>query len=368
MTQIRPIVIDATPLFGSSVLALEEILGRPWIWFFLEMVADAGAADRLLVVAAENQQEIQRIVSGHPRCAGASVVSEDPRLSNALHASVDKVYTRHLFIREIRKSDGDLSRGITSTLSGPEDMRIAEEITERETGGNRTVLVHYFYRPLATRFVNLIAPTRITPNAITLTSLLVIPIAATFIALDNYWLGLSAAALLQLFFTLDVMDGVLARKNKQPSKFGYWFDTIVDTMLDTAMAVAFTVGAVLSTGSFWPVIPGGIWIVALAAVWSNGLIETAAGIDESSKNTVDASGRTSARLGIGAFLRIARRITWALGKPEIVLALFGIGLILDREWIVVIFFASFHGYNLLRMFQRAYSRYRRVEVPSNRSK
>ncbi|MQF70589.1 CDP-alcohol phosphatidyltransferase family protein [SAR202 cluster bacterium AD-812-D07_MRT_10900m] len=369
MSLERPVVLDTTPKFDAGLVALYEIRGHPWLWFFLDMVADAGATGRLIVLArSENKQEIERIVSSHPRCEGASVVIDLPDLPEALQVRTDRVYTRHLFIRVVRSSHGDLSKATVSTLEGPEDMQIAEDITERETGGNRTVLVHYFYRPLATRLVALVAPTGITPNAITLMSLIIVPVTAVFIVLDNYWFGVSAAVLLQLFFTLDVMDGVLARKLKQPSKFGYWFDTMVDTMLDASMAVAFTIGAVLNTGSFWPAIPGAIWLIAMSAVWSNGLIETAAGINHTPRTAgITVAVRTS-RFGIGGVLRLARKTTWALGKPEIVLAVFGIGLVLGVEWAVVVFFALFHGYNLLRMFQLAYLRYRRLELPSSPSR
>ena len=366
----RQIVLDARPAFDSGPVALCEVLGRPWIATFLDMVADAGATSRLTVIATpEFGEEIERVVAEHPRSDGVAVVTEMPDHSDGLYASVGQVYVRHLFIRAVRGGSGDFGRAPASILNTPADMKIAEEMIYRDISGIRTGLVHYFYRPLARRLATPVAATGITPNAVTLGSLLIVPAAATLIALDSYSFGLVAAALLQLYFVLDVMDGVLARMTKRRSNFGYWFDTMVDTIHDSAMAVGFTLGAVLSTGNVWLAIPGGVWIVAMAATWSNMLIELAAGTVSQSADQGLAPVRPSIRrrLGLSVAIFFARRIKWALSMPEIILALFTLGLVLNAEAAVVILFSVLHLYSMLRMLQLAYARYRSTELTSSRT-
>ena len=90
-----------------------------------------------------------------------------------------------------------------------------------------------FSGPLANRLLEPIADIQaITPNHITVFSL--------FIGLGAGWYFLRGdelslfigAVLVQLSFTVDCMDGQLARYRKQYSKFGAWLDRISDRIKD----------------------------------------------------------------------------------------------------------------------------------------
>ncbi len=365
MTSLHPIFLDATPEFDTGPIALHPVLGRPWLSTFLDMVADANGTSRLVVIAApEFSDEIQKIVTNHPNSAGAMVVIHDPEDREGLRASVARVYTRHMFIQTLKRGHGEFGRAVLATINDPDDMTIASEMASREAPGHRTILVHRFYRPVARRIAEAIAPTGITPNMITLMSLAVIPVAAAFIVYDSYVLGVIAAGLLQAFFLLDVVDGMLARVTKSQSKFGYWFDTIVDTIHDSTMPLAFTAGVIVSTGNGWFAIPGGIWVVANSATWSNQLIEAASGQDSLADPTAYEIRRPSVRshLGVSLILWVIRRARWAVSQPEIILSIFTIGLLADAEIAVLWFFAINHLASAVRMFQIAYFRYRHEEI------
>lgn len=80
---------------------------------------------------------------------------------------------------------------------------------------------HYVMRPLAGFVVAAVAPTRVTPNQLTLLNLFLFVIAAgLLIALPAHRGGLAAIAVLELSCLLDCADGMLARHKKQPRRQG----------------------------------------------------------------------------------------------------------------------------------------------------
>jgi hypothetical protein len=87
----------------------------------------------------------------------------------------------------------------------------------------------YAMRPLAAVFVAAVAPTRITPNQVTLLNLAVFVVAAAMlVAGPSYRGGLAAIAVLELSYCLDCADGMLARFKNLASKAGHLFDFFTD--------------------------------------------------------------------------------------------------------------------------------------------
>jgi phosphatidylglycerophosphate synthase len=87
----------------------------------------------------------------------------------------------------------------------------------------------YVMRPMAAVFVAGVAPTRVTPNQVTLLNLAVFVVAAALlVALPSYRGGLAAVAVLELSYCLDCADGMLARYKKLASKAGHLFDFFTD--------------------------------------------------------------------------------------------------------------------------------------------
>jgi phosphatidylglycerophosphate synthase len=93
----------------------------------------------------------------------------------------------------------------------------------------------YAIDPLAAPLVARLRDTRsITPNRLTVLSVVAALAAGAAFALGPLWLG---AVLFQLSFLLDCMDGKLAKSRELRNPLGGWFDVIGDTVRLVACSV-----------------------------------------------------------------------------------------------------------------------------------
>jgi phosphatidylglycerophosphate synthase len=89
----------------------------------------------------------------------------------------------------------------------------------------------YLMRPLAAVVVAAVAPSRVTPNQLTLVNLAVFLVAAgLLVALPTWAGGLLAVAILEVSYCFDCADGMLARFKKLASKTGHLFDFFTDEL------------------------------------------------------------------------------------------------------------------------------------------
>ncbi|MFO0564733.1 MAG: CDP-alcohol phosphatidyltransferase family protein [Polyangiaceae bacterium] len=103
----------------------------------------------------------------------------------------------------------------------------------------------YVARPPAALFVSWLAPTRVTPDQVTLFAFFVALAAAAGIALAPGHLGLMVAVLVfELSYVFDCVDGMLARWRKTASTTGHLLDFLMDEIK------AFLVLAAASTRLF----------------------------------------------------------------------------------------------------------------------
>ena len=97
----------------------------------------------------------------------------------------------------------------------------------------------YLMRPIAGQIVAVIAPTGLTPNQVTLINLFMhIAAVGLLVALPTYEGGIIAIAVLEAAYSLDCVDGMLARHKKIASKEGHFFDFFTDE-LKALLLVAF---------------------------------------------------------------------------------------------------------------------------------
>ncbi|WP_141581077.1 CDP-alcohol phosphatidyltransferase family protein [Actinomadura sp. WMMA1423] len=104
--------------------------------------------------------------------------------------------------------------------------------------------------PLAARLVRFTANrTRVTPNQLTVGALVLGLAAGACFAVASWpWL-LAGALLYHLSFTLDCMDGKIARLKGTGSVFGAWLDYIFDRVRVLACAIALMAGQYAATGN-----------------------------------------------------------------------------------------------------------------------
>jgi hypothetical protein len=115
----------------------------------------------------------------------------------------------------------------------------------------------YVMRPIAAVVVMVVAPSRVTPNQLTLVNLaLFVVAAAMLVALPSWGGGLAAVGVLELSYCFDCADGMLARHKKLASKTGHLFDFFTDELkallLVAALAVrSWRVGGYGVDGRLW---------------------------------------------------------------------------------------------------------------------
>jgi phosphatidylglycerophosphate synthase len=102
----------------------------------------------------------------------------------------------------------------------------------------------YVMRPVAAVVVAAVAPSRVTPNQLTLLNLAVFVVAAgLFIALPTWTGGLIAVAMLEVSYCFDCADGMLARFKGLASKAGHLFDFFTDELKAVLLVAALAVRA-----------------------------------------------------------------------------------------------------------------------------
>ncbi|MFE3447598.1 CDP-alcohol phosphatidyltransferase family protein [Nonomuraea sp. NPDC059194] len=105
----------------------------------------------------------------------------------------------------------------------------------------------YFVDPVACRVALVVANrTRITPNALTVFSLLVGMTSAGFLAAGDLVAG---AVLFYLSFMIDCVDGKVARLKGTGTPFGLWLDYVGDRIRVVCCAAGLAYGQYAATGS-----------------------------------------------------------------------------------------------------------------------
>ncbi len=115
----------------------------------------------------------------------------------------------------------------------------------------------YLNRPVSRRISEVLVRTPINPNGISLLSLAVGIVGAVMFCLGEYIWTILAGLVIQLSSIVDGCDGEVARLRFQSSKFGGWFDTILDRYADTAIVAGVSFG-------YWLAHPhAAVWLGAI---------------------------------------------------------------------------------------------------------
>ncbi len=93
-------------------------------------------------------------------------------------------------------------------------------------------------RPLANLIVRVVYPTSVSPNHLTFLSLIAGLTAALLIICRQVSLFIVAALFVLLKDVLDSADGQLARARQQYTRFGRFFDSLVDVMVNAVLFIA----------------------------------------------------------------------------------------------------------------------------------
>jgi CDP-diacylglycerol--glycerol-3-phosphate 3-phosphatidyltransferase len=91
----------------------------------------------------------------------------------------------------------------------------------------------------------------LTPNRITTLSILTLLGSGTAFALGELRIG---AALLLLSGLFDLLDGKVARRSHQESKFGAFYDSVMDRLGEAALFTGISIYFLTAAGQRWPIL------------------------------------------------------------------------------------------------------------------
>lgn len=344
-----PIIVDVRPVFGDSPFALADVGGRPYLSTLLDVVRDANALARTTVLARDvDVHAIEQ--EAHSYDPDISVVGDSDGVPEAVRLEIraDEVYVRHQLLASIRSGRRDVGDAVVFTLRSEADLKVATEFAQKDAPTHRTFILRHFYRPVSRRLAVVLGKVGFTPNGITFLALATVPPAVVLIAIDEYWAALAGIVLIHAFTMFDLADGYLARLTNRMSKFGYWFDSIVDTVFEFGIIIGFTAGAMVSLDAWWPAVPGTIWLVTFAVLHTNEVM---------SRDQPSPVGSSAPDLGSGdsnRVMRLAKSAQSSLMQPEIIRGIYTLGLAIQFEVLPVIFYGAFNTYLVVRMWARQY--------------
>lgn len=129
-------------------------------------------------------------------------------------------------------------------IDTPESLSLGKKhlLTGLAKRGDDGIISRRLNRPLSRRISQLLAATPLTPNAITVLSFLSCLGSAFLFGLGKYAWTVVAGFLVQWASVLDGCDGEVARLKFQGSRFGAWFDTVLDRYADVAVVIGISYG------------------------------------------------------------------------------------------------------------------------------
>ncbi|RKZ22552.1 hypothetical protein DRQ16_02265 [bacterium] len=147
-------------------------------------------------------------------------------------------------------------------LDTPESIDHARKVVLESisTKGEDGYISRFLNRKISTRISGWLVNTGITPNTISVISFVIALAGAFLFGVKGYLWTLFAGILIQLASIVDGCDGEIARLKMQASRFGAWFDTLLDRYADMAIALGVTYG-------YWLVKPHVLaWVGCAVAV------------------------------------------------------------------------------------------------------
>ncbi len=280
---------------GSSALSAAPYISRPFFLLMCDHLFDPEIL-QLLLTAGKNTTDCLLAVDRHPGRVfdldDATKVELDRDVITGIgkeKVSFDAVDTGLFLCQpslcdalEVAKSRGQhsLSAGLVELIRSREfrAVTIGERFwfdvdTPKSLGRAKRALLQslskpdedgfvsrYLNRPVSRWISEILVRTPINPNGISLLSFAVGIIGAIMFCPGEYIWTILAGLVIQLSSIVDGCDGEVARLRFQSSKFGGWFDTILDRYADTAIVAGVYFG-------FWHAhAHAAVWLGAIFAL------------------------------------------------------------------------------------------------------
>jgi phosphatidylglycerophosphate synthase len=135
------------------------------------------------------------------------------------------------------------ARGLAVSVNDPCSARAAErELWASLTSSSDGVVDRHFNRPVGRPLSKLLIHTSISPNTVSIASILIGLAAAGCFATGSYVLGIVGAVLFQISAIIDCVDGDIARAVFKESPLGKWLDLAGDQVVHVAVFGAVAAG------------------------------------------------------------------------------------------------------------------------------
>ena len=212
-----------------------------------------------LVLAARGHANVAKIRGDHHD--GVFAADRATAQTLAAHAYEPGGIARELATRRVAEADVPYA-GFTARASGPRSLRRAERqlvwsLRKAADGIASKALNRHISLPISWA----LSRTKVHPNHVTLTALVLALAGAATIATGGYLAGVVGMLLVNLGSIIDGVDGELARLRFQFSRVGQWLDTTVDDVANVAYISGVAVNLTLA-GVDWAMPVG---ILALGA-------------------------------------------------------------------------------------------------------
>jgi phosphatidylglycerophosphate synthase len=149
------------------------------------------------------------------------------------------------------------ARTALATVAATDEERVRLDAAVKDEDGFFTT---YFVSPYSRYLARWCARVGITPNQVTSASMAVAVAAALAFAQGGLALAVVGAVLLQASFTLDCVDGQLARYARRFSAFGAWLDSVFDRGKEYVVFAGLAVGGIRAGDD------ASLWLLAVAAL------------------------------------------------------------------------------------------------------
>jgi phosphatidylglycerophosphate synthase len=218
-------------------LAAELVLGRSVLDHLLELTVELATRSEPVVVHArvDDHHQLRELASKAQR--DDLVFLSGPPRADATVLRTDRFYDAKRLRRGLRGGRSPES-AVLWRLDRPESLQTVDEELKRRL--TYQPLGKYWAFPLARGLAQVLSPTRVRPNHLTLTAAALMLVAAGAITVARSgWPDRSITALaLALALVLDTADGRLARLQGTSSVFGRWLDQVLDELADLAVHAA----------------------------------------------------------------------------------------------------------------------------------
>ena len=227
------IFINATGKVEDAHLIDEAVSDRSLFEDLLVLAKKLNATSVTLNVPPDRQAGSVPLVSRYFK-SGEYSFDSAARGSSDLDLDVRNVYNIDMAVSDYRKN-GSLEKSVIWRIKTREDLEAAEaEITRSKW----FPIGRFYIVPMAKALARIFARWGMTPNQVTLLSVIAALAAAALLVPGRSELYPIAGILYLVFWLLDITDGKLARMRNMVSDFGKWFDPVAGEAVDYVLHLA----------------------------------------------------------------------------------------------------------------------------------